>query len=141
MNALSRYAEIVYCIMRLVIGLLFACHGGQKLLNFPPGGHGAGEGMMLLGAWIELVGGFLIAFGLITRVAAFVSSGMMAVAYFMVHAKMPGFFPIVNHGESAVIYCFVFLYIFFRGPGRYAFDTLIWRRTPATSPVVARETV
>ena len=127
MNSLGRYADTVYCIMRLVVGLAFASHGGQKLLGFPPGGHGAGEGIMLLGGWIELVGGFLIALGLGTRVAAFVASGMMAVAYFMVHAK-GGFFPIVNKGELAVVYCFVFLFIFFYGPGRLSIDALIGRR-------------
>src|SRR5437868_15436923 len=86
MNALNRYVDPVYCILRLIIGLMFACHGGQKLLGFPPGGQGAGEGIMLLGGWIELVGGLLIAFGLLTRIAAFISSGEMAVAYFMIHA-------------------------------------------------------
>jgi putative oxidoreductase len=132
MNALSRYADVVYCIMRLFIGLLFACHGGQKLLGFPPGGHGGPlEGLGLIGAYIELVGGFLIAFGLFTRVAALLASGMMAVAYFMVHAK-GGFFPIINKGEPAVVYCFVFLYIFFRGPGLYALDSLIWGNRPTT---------
>src|SRR5207253_8958188 len=68
MNVLNRYVDPVDCILRLVIGLMFACHGGQKLLGFPPGGQGAGEGIMLLGAWIELVGGFLVAFGLLTRI-------------------------------------------------------------------------
>ena len=86
MNALNRFVDPVYCILRLIIGLMFACHGGQKLLGFPPGGQGAGEGIMLFGAWIELAGGFLIAFGLLTRVAAFIAAGEMAVAYFMVHA-------------------------------------------------------
>src|SRR5947207_14625112 len=105
MNALNRYAGTVYCIMRLIVGLLFACHGGQKLLGFPPGGHGPGQGIMLLGAWLELVCGFLVAFGLLTRFAAFIASGEMAVAYFMAHAK-GGLFPIVNHGEAAVFYCF-----------------------------------
>ena len=133
MNFLNRFADPVYCIMRLIVGLLFACHGGQKLLGFPPGGHGAGEGIMYLGAWIELVGGFLIAFGLVTRVAALISSGEMAVAYFMVHAK-GGFFPIVNHGEAAVFYCFVFLFIFFYGPGRFSLDALFFRRQ---APVAA----
>src|SRR5438270_11654855 len=88
MNALNRYVDPVYCILRLIIGLMFACHGGQKLLGFPPGGQGAGEGIMLLGAWIELVGGFLIAFGLLTRVAAFIVAGGMAVAYFSVHVAV-----------------------------------------------------
>lgn len=135
MNSLSRYAEIAYVLLRLIAGLLFACHGGQKLLGFPPGGHGGGEGLMLIGAWIELVGGFLIAFGLLTRPAAFISAGEMAVGYFMFHAK-GGFFPIVNKGEPAVIYCFVFLYIFFRGPGRYALDNLLFRPAPGNAATV-----
>ena len=141
MNSLSRYADTVYCILRLIIGLLFACHGGQKILGFPPGGHGAGEGIMLLGAWIELVGGFLIAFGLFTRIAAFIASGMMAVAHFMVHAAGKAldhppsaaeqFFPLLNKGELAVIYCFVFFFIFFYGPGQWSIDALIARSRAA----------
>src|SRR3954447_10303190 len=99
MNFLNRYADTFYCIMRLIVGLCFACHGGQKILGFPPGGHGPPEGaLMVLGAWVELAGGLLIAVGLLTRIAAFISSGEMAVAYFMVHAG-GGLFPIVNHGE------------------------------------------
>jgi putative oxidoreductase len=131
MNSLSRFADPVYCIMRLVVGLLFACHGGQKLLGIPPGGHGAGEGIFYIGGWLELVLGFLIAFGLVTRIAAFVASGEMAVAYFMVHAK-GGFYPIVNHGEAAVLYCFVFVFIFFYGPGRLSIDALLRRGAPAS---------
>ncbi|MDQ6624392.1 MAG: DoxX family protein [Verrucomicrobiota bacterium] len=125
-NSLGKYSGHVYGIMRLVIGLLFACHGGQKILGFPPGGHGAGQGLMLAGGWIELVCGFLIAFGFLTRIAAFIAAGEMAVAYFMAHAK-GGFFPIQNHGEAAVFYCFVFLYIFVHGPGWLSIDSLIWR--------------
>jgi putative oxidoreductase len=134
MNFLNRYSDTVYCIMRLIVGLLFACHGGQKLLGFPPGGHGAPtDAMGLLGAWVELAGGFLTAFGLLTRIAAFISAGEMAVAYFMVHAKMGGFFPIQNHGEPAVIYCFVFLFILFYGPGRLSIDALIGRGRAAAA--------
>jgi putative oxidoreductase len=146
MNALNRYVDPLYCILRLIIGLMFASHGGQKILGFPPGGHGAGEGSLLIGAWIELVGGLLIAFGLLTRIAAFISSGEMAVAYFMVHAAGKAldhspaateqFFPLLNKGEPAVLYCFIFLFIFFYGPGRYALDTLIFRRPPATAAAV-----
>jgi putative oxidoreductase len=128
MNSLNRFADPVYCIMRLIVGLLFASHGGQKLLGFPPGGHGA-TGMMYLGGWIELVGGFLIAFGLVTRIAAIIACGEMAVAYFIVHIK-GGFFPILNHGEPAVFYCFFFLFVFFYGPGRFSLDALLFRRQP-----------
>lgn len=120
--------------MRLVVGLLFACHGGQKILGFPPNGHGPGEGLMLIGAWIELVGGFMIALGLLTRIAAFISSGEMAVAYFMFHLSN-GFFAAKGapiNGESAVMYCFIFLFIFFYGPGRLSIDGLLRRGAPAS---------
>lgn len=141
MNALSRYADTVYCITRLIVGLLFACHGGQKILNFPPGGHGMPPGAMgAISAWVELAGGFCIALGLFTRIAAFIAAGEMAVAYFMVHAKM-GAFPIVNKGEPAVFYCWFFLFVFFYGPGRWALDSLLFRRTApvaASTPLAAR---
>jgi len=91
---------------------------------------------MLLGAWIELAAGFLVAFGLFTRIAALIASGEMAVAYFMAHAK-GGFFPIQNHGEAAVFYCFVFLFIFFYGAGWLSLDALIWKnKMAATSATV-----
>jgi putative oxidoreductase len=133
MNSLSRYADTVYCLLRLIVGLLFACHGGQKILGFPPSAHPGGplDALGMVGAWIELAGGFLIAFGLFTRIAAFISSGEMAVAYFMVHAKT-GFFPILNHGELAVSYCLVFLFIFFYGSGRWSIDAMIWRGSKAS---------
>src|SRR5437773_9885466 len=86
MNSLNRFADPVYCIMRLIVGLMFACHGGQKLLGFPGGGHGGAQGLMLLGGIIELFGGVMIAFGFLTRLAAFISAGEMAVAYFRMHA-------------------------------------------------------
>ena len=84
---------------------------------------------MLIGAWIELVAGFMIAFGLLTRVAAFISSGEMAVAYFMFHLS-GGFFAAKGapiNGETAVMYCFVFLFIFIAGPGPLSLDALIWK--------------
>jgi putative oxidoreductase len=142
MNALNRYVDPVYCILRLIIGLMFACHGGQKLIGFPPGGQGAGEGIMLVGAWIELAGGFLIAFGLLTRIAALISSGEMAVAYFMIHSAGKAlnhaptateqFFPLLNKGELAALYCWIFLFIFFYGPGRWSIDALFGRGSAAT---------
>lgn len=137
MNSLNRYADTVYCIMRLIVGLLFACHGGQKLLGFPPGGHGhPTEMLMIVGAWIELAGGFLIAFGFLTRIAAFIAAGEMAVAYFMAHAS-GGAFPIQNHGESAVLYCFVFLFIVFYGPGALSIDALMQRGKAAAATPTA----
>jgi putative oxidoreductase len=133
MNSLNRFADTVYCIGRLIIGLMFACHGGQKILGFPPGGHGAPEDMLgMIGAWIELAGGFLIAFGLLTRLAAFIASGEMAVGYFMVHAKM-GYFPIQNHGEAAVFYCWFFLFVLFYGAGRLSIDAMFRKGKAAPS--------
>ena len=106
---------------------MFASHGGQKILGFPPGGHGMpSETLGVIGAWIELAGGLLIALGLLTRLAAFIASGEMAVAYFMVHAA-GGFFPIQNHGESAVFYCWFFFFAIFYGGGRWSIDALIGR--------------
>jgi putative oxidoreductase len=115
---------------------MFACHGGQKILGFPPGGHGMPPGVMgALGAWLELICGLLIAIGLLTRIAAFIASGEMAVAYFMVHAS-GGFFPIQNHGESAVFYSWFFLFVFFYGPGAWSVDALMKKGpAPATASV------
>jgi putative oxidoreductase len=109
---------------------LFACHGAQILLGMLGGMPGSDKPIMVVGGSVQLVGGLLIAFGLLTRLAAFISSGEMAVAYFMMHvagAPTPAakFFPIVNHGELAVFYCWVFFFIFFYGPGRWSIDTLI----------------
>ncbi len=116
--------------MRLIVGLMFACHGGQLVLGMFSGMPGSDKPIMVVGGSVQLVGGLLIAFGLLTRLAAFISSGEMAVAYFMMHvagAPTPAakFFPIVNHGELAVFYCWVFFFIFFYGPGRWSIDTLI----------------
>lgn len=135
MNSLGRYSGYAYAIMRIVVGLLFACHGAQKLFAMF-GGKGGATGMVLVGGIIELVGGFLIALGLLTRPAAFLSSGMMAVAYFGWHAG-GGFFPIVNKGELAVVYCFVFLYMFFRGSGPLALDNLIFKDKTGTNDLGA----
>lgn len=125
MNALNRYADHVYCIMRLILGLMFASHGGEKIFGMFAG-KVAEAPLMQFGGWVELVCGLLIAVGLLTRITAFLASGMMAVAYFMAHAP-GGFFPYVNKGELAVAYCFVFLFIFFYGPGRWSVDALLRR--------------
>ena len=88
----------------------------------------------MFGGTVELVGGLLVALGLFTRPAAFLCSGMMAVAYFMAHAS-GGALPIINKGELAVVYCFVFLYIFFRGGGPVSLDALIFGRKTAVDEV------
>jgi putative oxidoreductase len=133
MNSLNRFADPVYCIGRLIIGLMYACHGGQKILGFPPGGHGMPPGALgAIGAWIELSGGFLIAFGFLTQFAAFFAAGEMAVAYFIVHAGM-GFFPIQNHGELAVAYCWFFVFVLCYGAGRWSVDALLFKRGAGAS--------
>jgi putative oxidoreductase len=137
MNSLNRFADPVYCIMRLIVGLMLASHGGQLVLGMFGGMSGSDQMMMQVGGWIQLVGGLLIAFGLLTRLAAFVLSGEMAVAYFMVHvggAPTPPakFFPILNRGELAVFYCWFFLFVVFYGAGRWSIDAVIRKRKAAT---------
>ncbi|HVJ00418.1 MAG TPA: DoxX family protein [Sphingomonas sp.] len=118
---------IALSVMRIVTGLIFLEHGTQKFLSFPGGDH-AGSGLALdnMGAYagiIETVAGLLVALGLFTRPAAFVASGTMAVAYWTVHAPQ-NFFPVNNGGDAAILYCFVFLYLAFAGPGPWSLDTL-----------------
>lgn len=123
---LGRYSEILYAVMRVVAGLMFAMHGSQKLFGYPGGQRVAIPLMQLAGA-IELVAGLLIAVGLLASFAAFVASGEMAVAYFMAHFPS-GFWPLLNKGELAVLYCFVFLYIAARGSGAYSLDHALRKR-------------
>ncbi|MBV8776361.1 MAG: DoxX family protein [Alphaproteobacteria bacterium] len=111
-------------IMRIVVGLLFLQHGLAKLFGWP---HVAmfdnlhAFQLVWFAGIIEFVGGILLTIGLWTRCAAFVMSGEMAVAYFMSHA-LRGFFPIINNGEGAILYCFIFFYYFLAGSGRYSID-------------------
>ena len=127
MNAfLHRHAGKAYAILRSVTGFLFACHGAQKLFGVLGGQSEIHDPEGLVAGLVEFAGGILVALGLFTRFAAFVTSGEMAVAYFKAHASR-GLWPILNHGEMAVLYCFVFLYICFHGPGQWSIDTM--RRT------------
>ena len=124
---LGRHGERIYTILRVVAGLLFACHGAQKLFGALGGTAMTSNPMMLVAGIIEFGGGLLIALGFLTSWAAFLASGQMAVAYFMVHAK-GGFWPIINKGELAVVYCFLFLYIAARGAGPYSVDAAMRKR-------------
>ncbi|HWM93923.1 MAG TPA: DoxX family protein [Thermoanaerobaculia bacterium] len=130
MGFLTRFTEPIYALFRIIFGVLFASHGAQKLFGMFGGDKvTADAGLPYLAGWIELVAGLLIAIGLFTGIAAFIASGQMAVAYFMVHAPN-GSWPLVNGGEAAVLYCFAFLYMAARGSGIWSVDHLR-RRGPA----------
>jgi putative oxidoreductase len=120
---MSKLEDVVLALTRIVFALLFACHGAQKLFG-AFGGHPALHNPWTLAAGIlEFGGGVLIGLGLFTKPVALVLSGEMAVAYFRAHFHLPGgFWPIVNHGELAVLYCFFYLYLAFRGAGNASFD-------------------
>src|SRR5436305_5115231 len=149
MNFLNRFTDQVYCIMRLIVGLMFASHGGQLVLGMFGGMPGSNNSFTQTGGWIQLIGGFLIAFGLLTRISAFISSGEMAVAYFMIHVAnattpMAKFFPIAsagpqfsNKGELAIFYCWFFLFVVFYGAGRWSIDALMSRGKAATATPAA----
>ena len=121
---LGRYSPDLYALLRIVAGLLFVQHGLQKLFGWL-GAKGAVELMSQMGAAgiIEVVGGTLISIGLFTSPVAFLASGEMAFAYFQAHAPR-GMWPIMNGGELAVLYCFLFLYFAAVGSGRWSVDSL-----------------
>jgi putative oxidoreductase len=124
---LTRWQPQALSVVRIVAGLLYGEHGTQKLLNWP-GGHGAvplASFMGFAGA-LELVGGALILLGLFTRPTAFILCGQMAVAYFMAHAPKD-FFPAVNGGDPAILFCFLFLYLVFAGGGPWSLDSLVFK--------------
>jgi putative oxidoreductase len=145
MNSLNRYADPVYCITRLIVGLMLACHGLQLVFGMFGGMPGSNNAWLQVGGWIQLVGGFLIGFGLLTRLAAFLCSGMMAVAYFKFHVAAAAtlsakFFPISsaglqvsNKGELAIFYCWFFLFVVFYGAGRWSIDALIGKGKAAAT--------
>ena len=121
----SAWAPRMLSVLRIVTGLLFLQHGTMKYFNFPPSEMFAGglDGLMRAAGAIELVGGILIIIGLFTRPVGFICSGFTAAAYFMAHAPQ-GFFPALNGGELAALYCFVFLYFAAMGSGRWSLDAL-----------------
>ena len=127
---LNSWSPRMLSVLRIITGFLFLWHGTQKLFGFPPSQGGGGGGslstLMLVGGILEFFGGLLIVLGLFTRWTAFILSGMMAVAYWMAHGTS-AFLPLVNRGELAVLYCFVFLYFFFAGGGTWSVDNLFKR--------------
>ncbi len=135
-DTLDRYTPYAVAALRIVTALIFMEHGTQKLLGFPPSPNPGPPLLSLLGfqGVLELFGGLLLVLGLLTRPVAFLLSGDMAVAYFMAHAPR-SFFPVINGGDAAILYCFVFLLLVFTGPGAWSIDGL---RAGAVSPRPAR---
>lgn len=124
---LDSWSPKVLSILRIITGFLMLWHGSQKLFAFPPSQSGGGGGtLMLVAGILEFFGGVLFLIGLFTRPVAFLLSGTMAVAYFMAHASAH-FLPIINKGELAVLYCFVFFYFIFAGGGSWSLDRIIWK--------------
>ena len=116
------YEAHTYALMRIVTGLLFLWHGSQKLVGFPIAAReGTPDYITYVAGPIELVGGILVMIGLMTRWAAFLCSGLMAAAYWMVHGTQ-ALFPLENRGELAALYCFVFLFIAAKGGGLWSVD-------------------
>ncbi|MBS1792842.1 MAG: DoxX family protein [Acidobacteria bacterium] len=124
---LNGWSPRILSVLRIITGFLFLWHGSQKLFAFPPPQMaGPVSGFMVFAGVLEFGGGLLILIGLLTRPVAFILSGMMAVAYWMAHGSNgKGFLPLMNGGELAVIYCFVFLYFCFAGGGPWSVDALL----------------
>jgi putative oxidoreductase len=125
---LKQIEPYLLSILRIMVGLLFCEHGMAKLFGFPP--HGPIQhfpDIEFFAGCIECFGGALLALGLFSRVVAFLMSGEMAIGYFTMHAPK-SFFPLLNGGDAAVLYCFIFLFLAVAGPGPLCLDALLWRR-------------
>jgi len=125
MNRLAKFSEPLYALLRLVAGLLFAFHGAQKVLGLFADHRPEMGSQLWIGGVLELFLGLAIALGLQTRLAAFLASGMMAVAYFQFHWRFQfgaAFWPAVNKGELAVLYAFLFLFMACQGAGKWGLD-------------------
>jgi putative oxidoreductase len=125
MKLLEKYSDHAYALMRIVSGFMFSFHGFQKVLGVLSEFQPQFGTQLWIGGVIELIGGLAIMLGVGTRWAAFICSGEMAVAYFQYHWKFqlgPAFFPTVNKGELAALYCFVFLFIAAKGGGKWSLD-------------------
>ena len=131
----TKWTPHVLAILRIVTALLFLEHATMKFFQFPaaiPGVPYPLPAIMLVAGAIEIVTGLLITAGFYTRIAAFIASGEMAAAYWMAHAPQ-GFWPALNMGEAAVMFCFIFLYIAFAGPGSWALDNVLRSSTKQVS--------
>ena len=122
---ISKYESQAYAILRIVAGFLFLWHGSQKLFDFPPSSRIIElTPKILIGGTVEFFGGLFIMIGFLTRWSAFLSCGTMAFAYWMSHGTN-ALLPIVNRGELAMLYCFLFLFIWVRGAGIWSIDSII----------------
>lgn len=124
MQNLDRYTPYALAALRIAAALIFIEHGTQKLFAFPAGPEGglpAASSLLWIGAWIELIGGSFLLFGLFTRPVAFITSGTMAVAYWVFHAPASAY-PVLNGGDAAILYTFAFLLLVFTGPGAFSLD-------------------
>ena len=127
-NHLDRFAPLALSLMRIVFALTFFAHGTQKILGFPASDmNPAAFSLSWIAGVLELVGGALLIVGLFTRPVAFILSGQMAFAYFLAHAPK-SFFPALNGGDAAILFCFGFLYLVFAGAGPLSLDALRERR-------------
>jgi putative oxidoreductase len=124
---IGKYEKQIYALLRIVAGFLFLWHGSQKLFGVPPAGGEIPLHIVVIAGPIEFLGGILIAIGLWTRWVALIASGEMAYAYWSVHAS-GGLLPVVNHGELAVLYCFLFLFFSANGSGVLSVDHYLQRR-------------
>ena len=131
----ERFTPYMLSALRVMVALLFMQHGLQKLFLFPMPSPEGTPGLWTI-TWfaglIEAAGGTLLAIGLLTRPVAFVAAGQLAVAYWLVHAPV-SFFPVVNDGDLAILFCFVFLLLVFTGPGVWSIDGLLRKRRPASA--------
>lgn len=127
-SSLSRYAPTVRSVLRIVAALIFMAHGTQKILGFPASDmNPAAMSLPWIAGIMELVGGALLVLGLFSRPVAFLLSGLMAFAYWLAHAPQSPF-PVLNGGDAAILYCFIFLYIFVAGPGPISLDAMFRNR-------------
>jgi putative oxidoreductase len=130
-SLLSRWQPQLLAILRIVAGLLFLEHGLSKFFAFPvPFPVHPLPPLLMAAGVIELVGGFLITIGLLTRLAAFIASGEMAIGYWMQHVPSGGFWPLANKGEGAILFCFIFLYLAAAGAGAWGIDRAREKNAP-----------